>query len=220
MPVSVKRLLEVLIERLTYQEHQIQEIQTENAWLKEKLSRDSSNSSLSPWSDKKQRIYPKREGSGKKRGGQPGHELHTRPLYAVEECESVEDYYPTACWKCGLPLHHEESEPHRHQIVELPIIVALVKAYRLHQCVCEECNALTRARLPEEVSRKGYGPSHLETVEFWFPDLGGKSVCVSNANGGGFFAGSTTQRSRVYDPICPSCSGWNSVAFFATSNDF
>jgi len=164
IPVSVKRLLEVLIERLTYQEQQIQEIQTENAWLKEKLNRDSSNSSLSPSSDKKKRIYPKREGSGKKRGGQPGHELHSRPLYAVEECESVEDYYPTACWKCGLPLHHEEGEPHRHQIVELPVIVPVVKEYRLHQCVCEECNALTRAPLPEEVSAKGYGPRVVATV--------------------------------------------------------
>jgi len=164
IPVSVKRLLEVLIERLTYQEHQIQEIQTENAWLKEKLSRDSSNSSLSPSSDKKKRIYPKREGSAKKRGGQPGHELHTRPMYAVEDCESVEDYYPAECWKCGLPLHHEEGEWHRHQIVELPVIVPLVKEYRLHQCVCDGCNALTRATLPEGVSAKGYGPRVVATV--------------------------------------------------------
>jgi transposase len=161
VPVSIKRLLEVLIERVTYQEQQIQEIQTENAWLKEKLSRDSSNSSLSPSSDKKKRIYPKREGSGKKRGGQPDHELHTRPLYSVEACESVEDYYPAACWKCGLPLNHEEGEPHRHQIVELPIIVPLVKEYRLHQCVCEECNVLTRATLLEGVRAKGYGPQRL-----------------------------------------------------------
>jgi transposase len=163
-PVIVKRLFEVLIERLEVQGQQMQKMQSELEWLKEKLSRDSRNSSLSPSSDKKKRNYPKREGSGKKRGAQPGHELHLRPLYEVEACESVEDYYPTACWKCGLPLHQEEGEPHRHQIVELPVIVPVVKEYRLHQYVCEACNVLTRARLPEEISAKGYGPRVVATV--------------------------------------------------------
>jgi transposase len=164
-PVSVKRLVEVLIERLEYQDQQIQKMQSDIEWLKEKLTRDSSNSSLPPSSDKTRRSHPKREKSGKKRGGQPGHELHSRQLYAVEECESVEDYYPTECWKCGLPLHQEEEgEPHRHQIVELPVIVPVVKEYRLHQCLCEECNVLTRATLPQTISAKGYGPRVVATV--------------------------------------------------------
>jgi transposase len=163
-PVSVKRLVEVLIERLENQAQQIQKMQSDIEWLKEKLSRDSSNSSLPPSSDKAKRSHRKREKSGKKRGGQPGHEPHSRQLYGVEACERVEDYYPTECWKCGLPLHQEEGEPHRHQIVELPVIVPVVKEYRLHQCVCEACNVLTRARLPEEISAKGYGPRVVATV--------------------------------------------------------
>jgi transposase len=163
-PASVKRLVEILIERLEYQEQQIQTMQTDIEWLKEKLSRDSSNSSLPPSSDKKKRSYPKREKSGKKRGGQPGHELNTRQLFAVEDCEGVKDYYPVKCWKCGLSLHKEEGEPYRHQIVEIPVIVPQVEEYRLHQCVCEGCNVLTRATLPEEVSVKGYGPRVVATV--------------------------------------------------------
>jgi transposase len=39
-----------------------------------------------------------------------------------------------------------------------------VREYRLHQCVCQECYALTRATLPEEVSAKGYGPRVVATV--------------------------------------------------------
>ena len=139
-------------------------MQADIEWLKEKLTRDSSNSSLPPSSDKKKQTYPKRERSGKKRGGQPGHELHSRQLFAVEECETVKDYYPKQCWQCGSPLYQEEGEPHRHQVVELPVIVPLVYEYCLHQCKCERCNCLTRATLPEEVSAKGYGPRVVATV--------------------------------------------------------
>ena len=163
-PVSVKRLLEVLIERLVYQEQQNQKIQADIEWLKEKLTRDSSNSSLPPSSDQKNQTYPQRERSGKKRGVQPGHELHSRPLFAVENCETVKDYYPEQYWQCGSPLHQEAGEPHRHQIVELPVIVPLVYEYRLHQYVCERCHCLTRALLPEEVSIKGYGAQVVATV--------------------------------------------------------
>jgi transposase len=157
-PVSVKRLVEVLIERIEYQDQQIQKMQSDIEWLKEKLGRDSSNSSLPPSSDKGNRSYPKRTSSGKHRGGQAGHERHTREVYAIEDCSRVEDYYPQECWKCGKPLHQEEGQVHRHQIVEIPVIVPEVSEYRLHQCVCCECNVLTRASLPEGVSAKGYGP--------------------------------------------------------------
>ena len=163
-PVSVKRLVEVLIERLVYQEQQNQKIQADIEWLKEKLTRDSGNSSLPPSSDKKKQTYPKRERSGKKRGGQPGHELHCRQLFAVEDCETVKDYYPEQCWQCGSSLHQEAGEPQRHQIIELPVIVPLVYEYRLHQCLCERCNSLTRAPLPKEVSAKGYGTRVVATV--------------------------------------------------------
>jgi hypothetical protein len=157
-PVSVKRLIAVLTERLEYQAQQMQQMQTEIDWLKEKLNRDSQNSSLSPSTDFKKREYPKREKSGKKRGAQPGHRQHFRELRAVEECESVENYYPNQCWKCGNPLHQIEGEPYRHQVVEIPAVKLQVKEYRLHQCVCQVCNCLTRATLPSTVPSKGYGP--------------------------------------------------------------
>ena len=57
-PVSVKRLVEVLIERLENQAQQIQKMQADIEWLKEKLTRDSSNSSLPPSSDKTKRSHP------------------------------------------------------------------------------------------------------------------------------------------------------------------
>lgn len=157
-PISVQRLFVVLSERLETQAQQIEKLKSEIEWLKEKLNRDSGNSSLPPSTDLKKRVYPKREKSGKRRGGQAGHKAHFRKLRAVEECESVEDYYPEKCWSCGAVLAQVEGEPTRHQVVEIPPIELQVKEYRLHQCVCSHCQCLTRAKLPSDVSAKGYGP--------------------------------------------------------------
>jgi len=63
-PISVKRLFVVLTERLETQFQQTEKQKTEIEWLKEKLSRDSGNSSLPPSTDEKKASLPK---TGKKR---------------------------------------------------------------------------------------------------------------------------------------------------------
>ncbi len=72
---------------------------------------------------------PKRQ-SGKKRGGQLGHEGHERPLYSLEQCDSVTDYYPQNCWRCGAPLTGEDSVPYRHQVVEIPPVELHIEEHR------------------------------------------------------------------------------------------
>ena len=46
---------------------------------------------------------PKRK-SKKKRGGQPGHEKHERPLIPTEDCDDVQPLKPTECRRCGEKL--------------------------------------------------------------------------------------------------------------------
>lgn len=89
--------------------------------------------------------------------GQPGHSGHSRPLYPIEQCESVTDHYPTTCASCGEKLSGEDSNPYRHQIVEIPPISPIVVEHRLHQLRCSHCGNSTRATLPEEISPSGYG---------------------------------------------------------------
>lgn len=163
-PQSVKRLFEVLLERIEQQEKQLQAQQIEKDWLKEQLNLNSSNSSKPPSSDHQKRTPPKREKSGKQRGGQPGHEFHLRKLYPVEACKSVLDYYPTICWNCRAAIEQEEGEVLRHQVVDIPPVEPEVIEHRLHRCVCLQCDCLTRATLPESVSRKGYGPGVVARV--------------------------------------------------------
>lgn len=165
-PLSVKQWVETQAERLVQQEQEIGELKQQLAELQAKIEnlseqnqQNSSNSSIAPSSDPPS--APKRRGkkpSGRKRGGQPGHEGHSRPLYAVAECQSVIDHYPEQCPCCRGQLHGEDANPYRHQVVDLPPIAPIVVEHRLHQRVCKLCGKATRAELPQGVCQTGYGP--------------------------------------------------------------
>lgn len=165
-PVSVKRWVESQQKRIKELEQQqaaqqqlLAELQAQIQLLQEKQNRTSSNSSQPPSSDPPQ--APKRrqhKSSGKKRGGQPGHQGHSRHLYPIEQCERIIDYYPEQCRCCGGQLHGEDANPYRHQVVEIPPVTPIVIEHRLHQRVCEQCGAASRAQLPEAVCLTGYGP--------------------------------------------------------------
>ena len=164
-PSSVKKLLEEMGQRVGQLEKELGQLQEQQQLLREKTKQTSSNSSLAPSLDPPGAAKSKRKRkSGKKRGGQPGHEGHSRPLYPVEQCESVTDYYPQTCKCCAQKLLGEDANPYRHQIVEIPPLRPQVTEYRLHQLVCSECGSATRAELPADVAYSGYGPRVVGTV--------------------------------------------------------
>lgn len=171
-PLSVKQWVESREQRIqeleqqqAAQQQQISELQTQIQLLQEKQNRTSSNSStpssLDPPQAQKRR--PKKS-SGKQRGGQPGHEGHSRPLYPIQQCESVIDHYPEQCPCCGSHLHGEDVNPYRHQVVEIPPVAPIVIEHRLHQRVCEQCGTATRAQLPQGECQTGYGPRVVATT--------------------------------------------------------
>ena len=158
-PASVKKLVEEMAQHIGQLEKKLAELEAQQQQLLEKINRTSKNSSVPPSSDPpsapKSQLQRK---SGKKRGGQPGHEGHSRSLYSVEQCESVTDHYPEKCVCCGGKLGGEDANPYRHQIVEIPPVSPIVVEHRLHQLMCQQCGSLTRAELPNEVDPSGYGP--------------------------------------------------------------
>jgi transposase len=161
-PESVKRLIPDLTEQMGHRiaalEEQCAALRAENQMLKEQLKRNSKNSSKPPSQDiaKGFKAKPKAEGK-KKRGGQAGHEGHQRPLYSIEQCQSVQDYYPERCIKCGEILGREAGEPYRVQIVDIPKIVPEVVEHRFHCRGCEQCGVVTRAWDEEIINSSGYG---------------------------------------------------------------
>jgi transposase len=127
--------------------------------LAQRLGRNSHNSSQPPSADPPQ--TPKRsrrDPSGRRPGGQPGHEGHTRALVPVEEVEVVIAVKPERCRRCQHRLEGEDAQPERHQVTEIPPIKPVVTEYQLHQLCCPNCGELTRAEPPVGVPTGGFGP--------------------------------------------------------------
>jgi transposase len=133
--------------------------------LEARLGQDSSNSSKPPSSDPigvKRR--PPRRPSGRRRGGQPGHERHTRAIVPPERLDAVVECRPASCRRCGHALGGDDPRPLRHQVAELPEVRPDVVEYRLHRLSCPGCGAATRAGLPPGVPGGAFGPRLLATI--------------------------------------------------------
>lgn len=145
-PESVKRFVLNLAGRVEQLAQQYTELKAENALLREQVKQDSQNSSQPPSQDIGKGFKPKeKKDKGKPRGAQFGHEGHLQTFYPVEECKTVEDYYPEQCLSCGGKLHGSDPEPHRVQQVEIPVVKPIVHEHRFHRLRCERCGAMTRA---------------------------------------------------------------------------
>lgn len=139
----------------------VQVLEEEVAALREQLNRNSGNSSQPPSSDGPNNKASKpvhRPKSERQRGGQPGHRGTTRKLVPLEQVKTSYDLKPPVCHQCGEPLTGEDVEPYRHQVTDIPPVVAEVTEYRLHTLVCEECGAETTAELPAGVPPSAFGP--------------------------------------------------------------
>lgn len=101
---------------------------------------------------------PRRRKSKKRRGGQPGHAKHERPLIPTDRCDEVHSLKPTECRRCSDKLSGRDPEPLRHQVWELPKIKPHVTEYQLHRLECETCGETTCAPLPVGVPQGQSGP--------------------------------------------------------------
>ncbi len=101
---------------------------------------------------------PRKRKSKRKRGGQPGHKRHERPLTPTGECDDVQPLKPHKCRRCSEKLSGSDPAPLRHQVWELPEIRPLVTEYQLHRLDCRSCGETTCAELPEGVPQGQSGP--------------------------------------------------------------
>jgi transposase len=126
--------------------------------LAQRLGRNSRNSSQPPSADPPQTTRPRRERSGRRPGGQPGHEGQSRALVPVEEVDVVIPVKPMQCPRCQQALQGDDPQPQRHQVTEIPPVKPLVMEYQLHQLRCPACGVPTRAKLPVGVPSGAFGP--------------------------------------------------------------
>ena len=90
-PAAVQDYIRTLEARVTALEAIVQRLEATVQHLTERLQQDSRTSSRPPSSDPPQATAkrPRREPSGRRPGGQPGHEGHTRGVVPVEAVDVV-----------------------------------------------------------------------------------------------------------------------------------
>lgn len=141
--------------------------------LEARLARSSVNSSRPPSSDPPGAPPPARpKRTGRRRGAQPGHPPYRRELVPPEQVTRTEAVKPTSCGECGAPLEGDDPEPDRHQVIDIPKVVATVEEYQLHALVCHECGLSTRAELPRGVPTRQFGPHLTAMVSLCSGDYG------------------------------------------------
>lgn len=127
--------------------------------LEARLAQFSGNSSKPPSTDPPGTPPPTRpKRKGRKRGGQPGHKKHTRELVPPAQVTRLQVLKPRACRKCGEDLVGSDPDPYRHQVVDVPKVIATVEEYQLHALSCPACKTSTRAVLPAGVPTGQFGP--------------------------------------------------------------
>lgn len=137
-------------------QQQVADMETRLAKLEAELEKykkppkNSSNSSIPPSQDPHRKPYPKREKSGRKQGGQPGHQGQYRPF--CEFPEKIEPLYPKQCPYCGSDeLEQFPDVREIRQETSLPQVQAEVTEYRQCKSRCKCCKKVSWGQFPERI---------------------------------------------------------------------
>jgi len=144
---------------LTTLQEQIVALKAEVKDLRDRLDKDSHNSSKPPSSDGlAKKPVSLRSKTGRKPGGQKGHPGRT--LAWVENPDAVLTHTPPCCAGCGTTLAGVEGvDVARRQVLDLPPLALLATEHRVQKKVCPQCGQETVATFPSEVSHRVlYGP--------------------------------------------------------------
>ena len=139
-------------------------LQRENDILKDKLAKyetpkNSNNSSVPPSKDENRTFKSKslRKKTGRKPGGQKGHEGTT--LEMVSDPNEIIDHAPEYCACCGKDLTDTPGEfVERKQVVDIPPIKPVITEHRVYKKECD-CGHVTMSSFPGGLQALvSYGP--------------------------------------------------------------
>jgi transposase len=144
-------------------EQRIATLEARVRYLEARLGTNACNSSTPPSANPLDAPKPVVKKKSRRRpGGQPGHRPHLKQLLPAERVRETVVYVPQRCRKCQTPLPAEtgphDPAPTRHQVVELPPVIAQVTEYQGHSRTCPDCGEVTHAPIPRDVLAHGTGP--------------------------------------------------------------
>jgi len=148
--------------RIAGLEDRVGELEATVRDLVSRLDQNSSNSSVPPSANPPQAPKPVvKTPTGRKPGGQPGHQACVRPRLPRERVQHVIDYIPKTCDHCDAPLPAEagknDPEPVWHQVAELPEVLVEVTEHLAHGRTCPGCAKVTWESIPEPIREHAFG---------------------------------------------------------------
>lgn len=119
--------------------------------LESQVNKNSNNSSKPPSSDGfKKKTKSLRIKSGKRPGGQEGHEGST--LCMNDNPDEIKIHSVEQCIKCGASL--DDISPERYivrQVIDMPETKAKTTEHRAEVKICPQCKCKNTARFPDEI---------------------------------------------------------------------
>lgn len=138
-----KTEIESLNEKIKNQEAKIIALESENQKLKDILNKDSGNSSKPPSSDGFKKIHNSREQTGRKPGGQKGHNGHKPVLF--KNPTEIYEHKQERC-NCGGHVNYS-GEYKAKQFVDIEIKTN-ISEHRSYSGICDRCKTKIENELP------------------------------------------------------------------------
>jgi transposase len=165
---------ETLIAIILELERQLREQAALIQELRDQLAKNSQNSGKPPSSDglKKPRTRSLRKKSGRRSGGQKGHQGHT--LKMVEQPDQIQVYEASTCSHCATDLQSVEPCGYeKRQVFDVPLVRTEVTEHQAEVKTCPGCGQQVKGDFPSDVTQPvQYGPrlkaqaSYLNNYQF------------------------------------------------------
>ena len=159
---TLSHVVAQLQEQLAQRDAVIAQLQEQLHQIQARVDKDSHNSHLPPSSDRFVR-QPKslRSKSGKKPGGQAGHQGHS--LKQVASPDSVQLHRVECCERCQHDLREVAClQVERRQVIEVPLQRVEVIEHQAERKCCPHCQSVTQAAFPQAVGAAvQYGSAYM-----------------------------------------------------------
>jgi len=176
--ISFAKLIMRTIDQIVIEElrHIIQMQSQENKLLKARIAdlerkveqltirKNSNNSSTPPSKDENRppRTSSLREKSGRKVGGQPGHEGKT--LEMTKNPDKIIEHRACFCPECGEDVSNQPFEFFgKRQVIDIPSIKPTVIEHRVYRCLCA-CGKVVESDFPDGVDCPVRYGKNIETL--------------------------------------------------------